>query len=398
MKIGGIVAEYNPFHNGHKYQLQKSVETGELTHTVAVMSSNYVQRGEAAIVSKWARAEMAVKNGVDLVIELPTLWSSSYAQRFALGAVSLLDSLGCVDVLSFGSEIGNIDELIACKNAINSDEVKERLKENLDLGLGFATARAEALRSVCGNRFFDILEGANNTLGIEYLNALDTLGSDILPMTIRRKGAAHDSIMRSDNFASASEIRRMIRENNKEWEMYVPQSVADIYNREASEEKAPCLSEKLEFSILCCMRQLRAEDIGLSPDVSEGIEYRIHDAALKARTLDELYSLAKTKRYSHARIRRIVLHAFMGFTKDDYKENPPYIHVLAMNDKGKEILKEAKEKAKLPIVTKASAFDELNEYGKHVFSLEDMCTDVFSLSSPAILPCGREKTNGIIVL
>lgn len=398
MKIGGIIAEYNPFHNGHKYQLQKSVETGELTHTVAVMSSNYVQRGEAAIVSKWARAEMAVKNGVDLVIELPTLWSSSYAQRFALGAVSLLDALGCVNVLSFGSEIGNIDELIACKNAINSDEVKERLKENLDLGLGFATARAEALRSVCGNRFFDILEGANNTLGIEYLNALDTLGSDIVPMTIRRKGAAHDSIMRSDNFASASEIRRMIRENNREWEMYVPQSVADIYRREASEEKAPCLNEKLEFSILCCMRQLSAEDIGLSPDVSEGIEYRIHDAALKARTLDELYSLAKTKRYSHARIRRIVLHAFMGFTKDDYKGNPPYIHVLAMNDKGKEILKEAKEKAKLPIVTKASDFDELDEYGKHVFSLEDMCTDVFSLSSPAILPCGREKTSGIIVL
>lgn len=398
MKIGGIVAEYNPFHNGHRYQLQKSVESGELTHTVAVMSSNYVQRGEAAIISKWARAEMAVKNGIDLVIELPTLWSTSYAQRFAEGAVSLLDALGCVDTLSFGSEIGNIDELIACQKAINSKEVSERLKENLDLGLGFATARAEAMRTVCGNRFFDILDGANNTLGIEYLNALDRLGSDITPMTIKRKGAAHDSIMRNDNFASASEIRRMIRDNSKEWEVYVPQSVADIYNREVSEQKAPCLNEKLEFSILCCMRQLSAEDIGLSPDVSEGIEYRIHDAALKARTLDELYSLAKTKRYSHARIRRIVLHAFMGFVADDYKGNPPYIHVLAMNDKGKEILKEAKEKAKLPIVTKASDFDSLDEYGRHVFALEDMCTDVFSLSSPAILPCGREKTNGIIVL
>lgn len=398
MKIGGIVAEYNPFHNGHRYQLQKSVESGELTHTVAVMSSNYVQRGEAAIISKWARAEMAVKNGIDLVIELPTPWSTSYAQRFAEGAVSLLDALGCVDTLSFGSEIGNIDELIACQKAINSEEVSERLKENLDLGLGFATARAEAMRTVCGNRFFDILDGANNTLGIEYLNALDRLGSDITPMTIKRKGAAHDSIMRNDNFASASEIRRMIRDNSKEWEVYVPQSVADIYNREAKEQKAPCLNEKLEFSILCCMRQLSAEDIGLSPDVSEGIEYRIHEAALKARTLDELYSLAKTKRYSHARIRRIVLHAFMGFVADDYKGNPPYIHVLAMNDKGKEILKEAKEKAKLPIVTKASDFDSLDEYGRHVFALEDMCTDVFSLSSPAILPCGREKTNGIIVL
>ncbi len=398
MKIGGIVAEYNPFHNGHRYQLQKSVESGELTHTVAVMSSNYVQRGEAAIVSKWARAEMAVRNGIDLVIELPTLWSTSYAQRFAEGAVSLLDALGCVDVLSFGSECGNIDELIACKDAINSEEVNERLKENLDIGLGFATARAEALRSVCGNRFFDILDGANNTLGIEYLNALDRLGSDIVPMTVKRKGAAHDSIMRNENFASASEIRRMLREGGKEWENYVPMSVADIFNREARENKAPCLNEKLEFSILCCMRQLSAEDIRLSPDVSEGIEYRIHDAALKARTLDELYALAKTKRYSHARIRRIVLHAFMGFVADDYKGNPPYIHVLAMNDKGKEILKEAKDKAKLPIVTKASDFDELDDYGRHVFSLEDMCTDVFSLTSPTILPCGREKTNGIIVL
>lgn len=398
MKIGGIVAEYNPFHNGHKYQLEKSKELGELTHTVAVMSSNYVQRGETAILSKWARAEMAVQNGIDLVIELPTLWSTSYAQRFAEGAVSLLDALGCVEMLSFGSECGNIDELIACKEAINSEEVTERLKENLEVGLGFASARAEALRSVCGNRFFDILEGANNTLGIEYLNALDRLGSAMVPMTIRRKGAAHDSIMRSDNFASASEIRRMMKENSREWEMFVPQSVADIYTRETQEEKAPCLNEKLEFSILCCMRQLSAEEIGRSPDVSEGIEFRIHDAALKARTLDELYSLAKTKRYSHARIRRIVLHAFMGFVADDYKGNPPYIRVLAMNENGKEILKEAKEKAKLPIVTKASDFDELDEYGRHVFSLEDMCTDVFSLSSPAILPCGREKTSGIVVL
>lgn len=398
MKIGGIVAEYNPFHNGHKYQLEKSKELGELTHTVAVMSSNYVQRGETAILSKWARAEMAVNNGIDLVIELPTLWSTSYAQKFAESAVSLLDALGCVEMLSFGSECGNIDELIACKEAINSEEVTERLKENLEVGLGFATARAEALRSVCGNRFFDILEGANNTLGIEYLNALDKLDSNIVPMTIKRKGAAHDSIMRSDNFASASEIRRMMRENSREWEMYVPQSVADIYAREAQEEKAPCLNEKLEFSILCCMRQLSAEEIGRSPDVSEGIEFRIHDAALKARTLDELYALAKTKRYSHARIRRIVLHAFMGFVADDYKGNPPYIRVLAMNDNGKEILKEAKEKAKLPVVTKASDFDELDDYGRHVFSLEDMCTDVFSLSSPAILPCGREKTTGIIVL
>lgn len=398
MKIGGIVAEYNPFHNGHKYQIEKSKELGELTHIVAVMSSNYVQRGETALVSKWARAEMAVKNGVDLVIELPTLWSTAHAQRFALGGVSLLNALGCVDILSFGSECGDIDELIACKEALNSEAVEEIMKENLETGLNFASARAAALRTVCGNRFFDLLDGANNTLGIEYLNALDELESKITPMTIKRTGASHDSIMRSENFASASEIRRLIQEENSEWERYVPQSVVEIYKREKENLLAPCSISKLEFSILCCMRQLRVEDIAMSPDVSEGIEFRIHDAALKASSLEELYSLAKTKRYSHARIRRIVLHAFMGFVAGDYKENPPYIHVLAMNDSGKEILKAAKETAKLPIVTKASDFDELSDYGRHVFSLEDMCTDVFSLSSPVILPCGREKTNGIIIL
>ena len=398
MKIGGIVAEYNPFHNGHSYQIEKSKELGEWTHVVAAMSSNYVQRGETALISKWARAEMAVKNGVDLVIEIPTLWSTSYAQRFAFGGVSLLNSLGCVDMLSFGSECGNIDELIECKDAINSDAVSERLKENLEYGLSFASARSEALKAVCGNRFFDILEEPNNTLGVEYLQALDKLGSDMIPMTIRRIGASHDSVMRSENFACASDIRRMMLEENKEWEMYVPQSVADIYAREVENGKAPCPISKLEFSILCCMRQLSAEDIGLSPDVSEGMEYRIHDAALRASSLEELFQLAKTKRYSHARIRRIVLHAFMGFVADDYRGEPPYIHVLAMNEKGKEILKEAKEKATKPIVTKASDFNELDDYGRHVFALEDMCTDVYSLASPVIVPCGREKTNGITII
>ncbi len=398
MKIGGIVAEYNPFHNGHKYQLEKSKELGEWTHVVAAMSSNYVQRGETALISKWARAEMAVKNGVDLVVEIPTLWSTSFAQRFALGGVSLLDSLGCVDMLSFGSECGDINELIECKNAINSDAVTERLKENLDFGLSFASARAEALRTVYGNRFFDILEEPNNTLGIEYLQALDKLDSHIVPMTVKRVGASHDSIIRSENFACASDIRSMMLGGGREWEMFVPQSVVDIYRREEENNRAPCPNSKLGFSILCCMRQLSAEDIGLSPDVSEGIEYRIHDAALKASSLEELYQLAKTKRYSHARIRRIVLHAFMGFVSDDYKENPPYIHVLAMNERGKEILKEAKDRAKKPIVTKASDFDGLDDYGRHVFALEDMCTDVYSLASPVILPCGREKTNGIVVI
>lgn len=258
-----------PFPQRSQVSARKSKELGEWTHVVAAMSSNYVQRGETALISKWARAEMAVKNGVDLVVEIPTLWSTSFAQRFALGGVSLLDSLGCVDMLSFGSECGDIDELIECKNAINSDAVTERLKENLDFGLSFASARAEALRTVYGNRFFDILEEPNNTLGIEYLQALDKLDSHIVPMTVKRVGASHDSIIRSENFACASDIRSMMLGGGREWEMFVPQSVVDIYRREEENNRAPCPNSKLEFSILCCMRQLSAEDIGLSPDASE---------------------------------------------------------------------------------------------------------------------------------
>ena len=206
MKIAGIIAEYNPFHNGHKYHIEKTRELTGATHIVAVMSSNYVQRGETSLMSKWARAEAAVKNGVDLVVELPTLWSSSYAQRFALGGVDLLNSLGCVDIISFGSENGNIDELIACRDALQSEAVDAKIKENLESGLGYASARAEAVGAVYGDRFFDILGGANNTLGIEYLNSLQKTESKIKPFTVARTGAAHDSAEKSEEFASASEM------------------------------------------------------------------------------------------------------------------------------------------------------------------------------------------------
>lgn len=398
MKIAGIIAEYNPFHNGHKYQIEKTKELTGATHIVAVMSSNYVQRGETALLSKWARAESAVRNGVDLVVELPTLWSSSYAQRFALGGVELLNALGCVDILSFGSECGDIKTLVDCCEALKSETVDERIKQNLEIGLGYASARAEAIGTLYGNKFFDILSGANNTLGIEYLNALEKTNSKIEPFTIARTGVAHDSAICSENFASASEIRRMMLCEDNNWEQYVPQATVEIYKRECENNLAPCPMDKLAFSVLCCMRQLTAEDIGTAPDTSEGIEFRIHDAALKAQSLTELYAKAKTRRYSHSRIRRIILHAFLGIKEENYKGKPPYAHILAMNDGGKEILKEAKKTASLPIITKASDFDSLDGYGKEVFEMETMCTDVYSLTPPEIQPCGREKTNGIIVI
>ncbi len=396
MKTAGIIAEYNPFHNGHKYHIEKTKEGTGADHVVAVMSGNYVQRGETAILSKWARAETALENGVDLVVELPTIWSIARAKDFAAGAVHILNSLGCVDVLSFGSELGDIETLRHISEILSDKRVEERMQADLDIGMSFAGARAEAVRTYYGDAYYDILNEPNNILAIEYILANSKYENKPDIFTISRKGAAHDSLKRSENIASASEIRRMMLENEK-WSPYVPQSTVDIFEREKENETGPTPYSKLEFSVLCCMRQLAAEDIAETPDVSEGIENRIHEAAQKARTLDELFSFAKTRRYSHARIRRIVLASFLGFTKDQCEGLPPYIKVLAMNDKGKDILREAKEKASLPIVTKASDIDALGERAKKIYSLEGMCTDVYSLATPVILPCGREQTTPVIV-
>lgn len=397
MKIAGIVAEYNPFHNGHKHHIDETKKITGADAVVAVMSGNYVQRGETAIMSKWARAEAALSNGVDLVIELPTIWSIARAQDFAAGAVSLLNSLGCVDVISFGSELGDIEPLKKTAEILSDKRVIQRMHDDLEIGMSFAGARAEAVRTYYGDSYYDILNEPNNTLGIEYIISNNQAKDGKAEMvTIPRKGAAHDSLIRSENFASASEIRKMIIDGEN-WSRFVPQSTVDIYNREKENLFAPTPYSKLEFSVLCCMRQSRAEDIAETPDVSEGIENRIHDAAHKAKDLEELFSIAKTRRYSHARIRRIVLASFLGLTKEQCEGLPPYIKVLAMNDKGKEILRTAKETAKLPIVTKAADFDDLDERAKEVYSIEGMCTDVYSLATPVILPCGREQTTPVIV-
>lgn len=397
MKTAGIVAEYNPFHNGHKYHIDRTKKETGADHVVAVMSGNYVQRGETALLSKWARAEMAIENGVDLVIELPTVWSIARAQSFAQGAVSLLQALGCVDVISFGSECGDSEILMKTAKVLSDKRVEKRMLDNLEMGMSFAGARAEAVRAFFGDSYYDILNEPNNTLGIEYILANNKDRKKKAEIfTVKRMGAAHDSLIRSENFASASDIRGMMLENGN-WQRFVPQSVVDIFEREKENQTGPTPYSKLEFSVLCCMRQLRAEDIVETPDVSEGIENRIHDAALKARTLDELFSLAKTRRYSHARIRRIVLASFLGLTKAQCEGLPPYIKVLAMNEKGMEILRTAKETASLPIITKAADVDGLSERAKEIYSIEGMCTDVYSLASPVILPCGREQTTQIIV-
>lgn len=396
MRTAGIVAEYNPFHLGHAYQIEQTRNNGA-THIVAVMSGNYVQRAEPAIAFKHARAEMALAGGADLVIELPLPWACAGARAFARAAVFLLGALGMVDVLSFGSESGDIEALQAAAKALDSEDLNSGImQEYLADGCSFARARQEAVKTLFGDAAASVLGTPNDTLAVEYLRAAAMFQSPRDVTVIKRKGAGHDADRQEDGFASASMIRSLI-ETGEEFVRFVPSSTAELLRREISEGRALASYERLNTAILSTLRGMTAQQIATAPDVSEGIENRLYEAIRSAVTLDEVFSYAKTKRYSHARIRRLVLHAFLGIRAQDTNGNPPYIRVLACNDAGKAVLREARKKATLPIVMKTADIRKLDERAQRVFASECAATDIFVLALPNPLPCGTEQIANAII-
>lgn len=384
MKIAGIIAEYNPFHNGHSLLVQKAREAG-YTHVVAVMSGNFVQRGEPAVFHHSVRTKAALENGVDLVLQLPSVYAMSGAQSFARAGVEVLNGLGIVDSLVFGSECGDTALLAETACAIYGEEIKAYLSEELEKGISFASARENALRNI-NPVYADIIKSPNNILGVEYIAALNTLGSKITPVTFERKGAAHDSNEISDNIAGASYIRELIR-NGGNWQTLVPENAKELY---ACAEIADV--SRMENAVLYKIRTVSSEELSKVPDVSEGIENRILSAAKQARSLDELYSLAKTKRYSHARIRRIIWNCLLGVTADDLSLSVPYIRIMGFNKAGAEIVKAAKSTSVLPVLSKPSDLAGTGEYAQKIFSLECRAGDVYSLCTLKAGGCGTEKS------
>lgn len=393
MKISGIVSEYNPFHNGHKYHIKKTRENGA-THIVAVMSGNFVQRGECAVFEKRSRAACALANGVDLVLELPVAFACAAAQTFARGAVFILDSLGCVDELSFGSECADIHALAEVSENIGTDTIQEALRIGLDAGMTFAAAREAAVRYVLGEKA-DILKSPNDTLAVEYICAIKKLNSSIEPFAVKREGAKHDSKSQESCFCSASLIREQIL-SGKIDSALMPST--EILMDEIINGRAPVDFYKLEKAILFRLRTMSAQEIAQAPDISEGIENRIFNAVRSSSSLEELYAMSKTKRYSHARIRRIVLHSFLGIKALDNSGNPPYIRVLGMNQRGTEILREARSKASLPIIMRAGDAEKLDYRARRTFELECRAADIFTLAMPKPLPCATEQTGNVIIL
>ena len=383
METAGIVAEYNPFHRGHAWHIAETRRRlGGDAPVVCVMSGHWVQRGECALADKWLRAALALDRGADLVVELPTPWAMASAESFARGAVSLLAATGVVDVLSFGSETGELAPLEEAAAALDAPDYPERLRAALGRGLSFPAARQEAAGAAC-------LSAPNNNLGVEYLRSLRALGSTIRPLTVPRQGAGHDGPA-AGGFASASELRRLLRAGRGE-------EAAPYLTAPWSGELADM--QHIERAVLARLRTMGEGDWAALPDGggAEGLPSRLAKAAREAVSLEDFYTRAKTRRYPHARLRRLALAAFLGLRAAERPAAPPYVRVLGLGGRGRALLRRMKDTCPLPVIVKPAQARELDGPARALFEAEAKYTDLYGLCFPAPRPCGAEWIHSPVV-
>lgn len=369
MNVTGIIVEYNPLHNGHVYHIRKTKELTGCDYIVGVMSGNFVQRGEPALVNKWARTKMALKAGIDLVIELPFIYSTSSAEGFAFGAVSTLNSLGLIDNICFGSEAGDTKflEYIAQILANEPKEYKNFLHNYLKEGISYPSARQNALFEyfrLKNSGFNDekelvnILGSSNNILGIEYLKAIYRLSSNIKPFSIKRMHNSYNEVSLTGNISSATSIRKNI--NDDAIIDALPDYVYRILENERRIGRCPVTLSSFSNLILYKLRNLNLGFIKSLLDVGEGLEYKIKKGAECSRNIYELIDFVKNKRYTVTRIQRILLYSLFNITKEinnSIKSPVEYIRVLGFNENGRMLLKKGKKSASVPIITNPSYRD-----------------------------------------
>ena len=359
MKIAAIICEYNPLHKGHEYQIARTKELCGADFIVAIMSGNYVQRGDVAIFSKELRAKAAIVCGADLVLEIPTVYAMQTAEVFAKKGVEIANATGIVDFLSFGTESDDVNKIteiakLLCKEP---QEFSDILKKFLSSGLTYSVARANSIKEFLGDEAAEIVSTPNNILAVEYCKALCSSGSRIAPIAIKRKGAEHDSPDAKEGFSSATNIRSLLFSGKTETAFsYIPEACQSSFkNAEIHSIKV------MEKSIIAELIKTPAETLASISDVGEGIENRIKAAALEAESLEQLADAIKTKRYTHSRIRRILLSAYLGITDDERKKSVPYIRVLDHNERGRELIAKMKKTATLPVVRNTSQVNKLRD-------------------------------------
>ena len=395
MVISALICEFDPFHNGHKYLLDSMRQSGA-DCIIACMSGSFTQRGEPAAFDKRTRTEAAILCGADLVIELPVTFACAGAERFAFGGVSILDALGCVDNIFFGSECGDVEKLKKAALALGNNELGNIIKEKLSTGVTFAAAREHAVRELYGQETADLFHSPNNILGIEYLKALYTLESKITPHTIMRTGTGHDSSEVKDNIASGSYLRQLAN-SGKSFEEYIPAEAFGVFSRELR-NFSPCSMDNLERALLFRLRTMTHEQFALLPEVGEGLENRLYCAVRSCNSVEEMLASVKTKRYTMSRLRRIITYALLGITSKDMIPSPPYVRVLGFNSVGRMALSEIKKTCTLPMITKLSELSHFENECMRSFMLESHCDDIHALSGKKVRPCGANETYRIVVL
>ena len=389
-KVLGIVAEYNPFHNGHLYHLNESKKAVNANYVVAIMSGNFVQRGDTSLINKWAKAEMAIQNGVDLVIELPAIYSVSSAENFGYGAIKILNSLKIVDYLSFGSELCDVNILNEFATVLYEEpkEYVSILNHELGKGFSYAKARENALLIYLNDirKYANILSSSNNILAIEYLKALKKEKSNIIPFSIKRNKVNYNDTEIIDGFASATAIRKIALTNDV-WSLRkaMPKTSFDIMYEQLRSGKTVSDLSKFEHEIIYNLRRMTLEEIADIPDVTEGLENLIKNAASSCNTIEEFIGIVKSKRYTVTRLKRILVYCLLGITKKDMLNSQkvdPYIRVLGFNEKGKELLSGISHaNPKLDIITSPRRFlDESNNKPlKSMLEKDIFATDVYTL-------------------
>ena len=389
-KVLGIVAEYNPFHNGHLYHLEQAKKITGSNYIVAIISGNFTQRGSTSLFDKWSKAKTALQCGVDLVIELPVLYSISSAENFADGAIKILDSLKVLDYIAFGAETANVDILNSIADVLLREpkEYKNLLSQELQKGISFPKARQNALVAYLNDsrKYATVLSSPNNILGVEYLKALKKYRSRIKPIAIERYEAGYNDLGYTANIASATAIRNMVKNNGFEIlkNLMPAPSYATLMESIKNGHLVPDLSV-FEKQIIYNLRRMSTFQITQLPDVSEGLEFALKNTANSCSNLVDFLNIIKSKRYTSTRIQRILLYSLLGITKKDMdlsKKVQPYVRVLGFNERGKFLLSEiAKANPKLEIVTSVKKFYDAtsNKNLKAMIDKDIEATNVYTI-------------------
>lgn len=396
MKVLGIIAEYNPMHTGHIYHIQKAKELTKSDYVVVVMSGSFTQQGNIAITDKFTRAKEAVKNGVDLVIELPAPFSVSDAGCFANKAIQILNGLNIIDCICFGAENNNISLFKNITDILinNDEEIWSKIKEKLKEGLSFATARNEVLKRYLNSEELKIISSSNNILGLEYVKSLKLTNSSIEAFSILRENNDFNSTKLSSNYTSSTSIRNVL-ENNQNTDLlknYLTKNTYDtlttlklLFNND--------FFDLLKYKII----SMNLEEIKQINGVTEGFENKIKKEIIDCYDYESYLFKLKSKRYELSRIKRILVNILLNISKNDFNElkndTANYAHILAFNHEKKELLSHLSKKANIPVITNVSYKNTniLNNTQKRLLKFDMYASNIYSILNKSKL--NKDYTN-----